>query len=306
MTTRFRETVPFALNGQRVDRVVSLLTGLARREVAELVANGGVTVEGRTVGSRSQRIFEGDELEVTVPTVSPIALEPEPALRVPAVYTDSSVIVVDKPAGLVVHPGSGNRSGTLVNALLAEYPDIAGVGDPTRPGIVHRLDAGTSGLLAVARTAAAYESLVDQLRRRTVERRYLALTWGAFDANRGLVDAPVGRDRNHPTRMAVSAAGRPSRTRYEVQARYSEPAEVTLVECVLETGRTHQIRVHLAAIGHPVVGDATYGGDRPPLRPGRPYLHAYALAFDHPVERRRRRFESPLATDLEEFHAQLR
>jgi len=215
------------------------------------------------------------------------------------------VIVVDKPAGVVVHPGAGQRSGTLVQGLLARFPELADVGDPARPGIVHRLDKGTSGLLVVARTPPAHASLVAQLASRAVDRRYLALVWGRMEAGRGVVDGPVGRSSADPTRMAVSARGRPARTRYEVVQRFREPIELTLVECRLETGRTHQIRVHLAAIEHPVVGDARYGRGRPPFAMSRPFLHAARLAFDHPADGRRCQFHSPLPADLESIREAL-
>src|SRR5439155_23772111 len=174
--------------------------------------------------------------------------------------------VVDKPPDLVVHPGAGNAAGTMVAGLLARFPELAGVGEADRPGVVHRLDKGTSGLLVVARTPAAYESLVGQLSSRSVERRYRTLVWGWPEPTTGLVDAPIGRSRRDPTRMAVAAGGREARTGYETERRYHEPVEAALLECRLETGRTHQIRVHLAAIGHPVVGDARYRGARSSFR----------------------------------------
>jgi len=166
-----------------------------------------------------------------------------------------------------------------------------------RPGIVHRLDRDTSGLMVVARSPGAYVALVAALTAREIERRYVALAWGRFDAKRGTIDAPIGRSATRRTRMAVREAGRDARTGYEVLTQYGHPV-CALVECRLETGRTHQIRVHLAAIGHPVVGDGTYGGDRNPLRPGRPFLHAHALAFAHPVTGRRLEFTDPLPPEL--------
>ena len=166
-----------------------------------------------------------------------------------------------------------------------------------RPGIVHRLDRDTSGLMVVARSPRAYEALVAALAAREIERRYLALAWGRFDSKRGTIDAPIGRSATRRTRMAVREAGKDARTAYEVLDQYEHPV-CALVECRLETGRTHQIRVHLAAIGHPVVGDGTYGGDRNPLRPGRPFLHAHALAFAHPVTGRRLEFTDALPPEL--------
>ena len=301
------ETIPAALAGERVDRVVALLTGLPRSEVSALIARGAVRIGGQPVATRSRRVETGDVVEVDVPEpVVPAAPAADPSIDVPVVWADADLVVVDKPAGLVVHPGHGRPAGTLVNGLLARFPDMAAAGEPTRPGIVHRLDAGTSGLLVAARTPGAYAALVAQLAARSVDRRYLALAWGRFDAPAGVVDAPIGRAGADPTRMAVSARGREARTAYEVVSRYTEPVEVTLLECRLETGRTHQIRVHLAAIDHPVVGDARYRGARASLPLARPFLHAARLAFEHPRTGERVEFESPLPADLAEVQARLR
>jgi 23S rRNA pseudouridine1911/1915/1917 synthase len=300
------EIVPAALAGERVDRVVAMLTDLPRAEVASLIAGGGVRVGGKTVTTRSRRVREGDRLEVDVPErAASVGAAPDPSVVVPIVYEDESVIVVDKPAGLVVHPGAGHTTGTLVQGLLATHPELAalpagGAGEADRPGIVHRLDAGTSGLLVVARTVDAYHSLVAQLSGRTVTRQYRALVLGVVQANAGEIDAPIGRADGDPTRMAVATAGREARTRYEVVARYSAPVPVSELVCRLETGRTHQIRVHLAAIGHPVVGDARYGGARPAFALARPFLHAERLAFLHPTSGEVVTFESPLPADLAE------
>ncbi|HET9442589.1 MAG TPA: RluA family pseudouridine synthase [Acidimicrobiales bacterium] len=298
------ETIPAALAGERVDRVVSMLTGLPRAEVAALVSAGAVRVGGGTVGKASRRLAEGEVVEVDLPVPSGGAvLAPDPDVAFRVVHADDDVIVVDKPAGVVVHPGAGHDRGTLVQGLLARFPELAdlpaaGAGEGDRPGIVHRLDAGTSGLLVVARSPRAYRALVDQLGGRTVERRYRALVLGTVGADRGVVDAPVGRSDSDPTRMTVAAAGREARTRYEVVRRFREPVPTTELACRLETGRTHQIRVHLAAIGHPVVGDVRYGGARPALAMGRPFLHAGRLAFTHPGTGERVAFDSPLPDDL--------
>jgi 23S rRNA pseudouridine1911/1915/1917 synthase len=292
--------VPAALDGERVDRVVAMLSGLARADVADLVAAGAVRIGGQVVPKPSRKVAEGDELEVDLPDAveEPVAV-PEPEVDVPVVFEDDHVVVVDKPQELIVHPGAGNPTGTLVGGLLARYPEIAAVGEADRPGIVHRLDRGTSGLLAVARTQAAYESLVGQLSSRTVERVYLSVVWGHPTPPTGVVDAPIGRSRRDPTRMTVSTTGREARTRYEVREVFTEPVEAALVECRLETGRTHQIRVHLAAIGHPVVGDPRYKGMRTSFTLGRPFLHAHRLSFDHPATGERVSFESPLPGDLQ-------
>lgn len=297
-----RETIPAALAGERVDRVVSMLTGLPRTTAAQLVAQGAVRVDAGPVVLRSHRVEEGNLLEIDVPPHRPRALPAgDASLGLSVVYADDQVVVVDKPAGLVVHPGAGHLDGTLVNALLARYPELADTGDPERPGIVHRLDRGTSGLLAVARTPEAYACLVAQLASRSVERCYRALAWGHVDADSGLVDAPVGRSRRDPTRMAVSRRGKEARTAYSVLTRYESPVAATLLECRLETGRTHQVRVHLAAIGHPLVGDGRYGGARSTLVLGRPFLHAHRLAFDHPSSGERMEWSSPLPPELSEL-----
>ncbi|CAA9268832.1 MAG: Ribosomal large subunit pseudouridine synthase D [uncultured Acidimicrobiales bacterium] len=300
------EAIPPALDGERVDRVVSLVTGLPRGEAAELVDRGDVQINGSTVTNRSKKLRSGERLEILVPVATgPMRPAADPSVPVPVVHVDDDIVVVDKPAGLVVHPGAGNDTGTLVNGLLAQFPDLAGTGQPERPGIVHRLDAGTSGLLVVARTAEAHTLLVAQMAARTVERVYLALVLGTVEPDNGVVDAPIGRSGRDPTRMAVVASGREARTRYTVLTRRLHPVATTEVECRLETGRTHQIRVHLAAIGHPVVGDTRYGGERPAVPLARPYLHAHRLSFDHPATGERVTFSSPLPADLVDQRAQL-
>ena len=292
--------VPAALAGERVDRAVALLTGWSRAEVQSLVTAGAIVVGGRAVG-KSHRLAAGDVVELLgapVPAEPPGPEDVELELR----YVDDDVVVVNKPAGLVVHPGPGHRHGTLVQGLLARFPEIERVGDPARPGIVHRLDRDTSGLLVVARSPRAYESLVAALAAREVEREYLALVGGIPEAPRGAIDAPIGRSATRRTRMAVRDAGRPARTGFETVAGWPD-ADVALLRCRLETGRTHQIRVHLAAIGHPVVGDEAYGG-RPgvgPRRLPRPFLHAARLAFPHPAGSGRRELEEPLPADLARF-----
>jgi 23S rRNA pseudouridine1911/1915/1917 synthase len=287
--------VPGSLAGERVDRAVALLTGWSRSDVTDLIDAGAVRIAGRAV-AKSRRLAEGEEIEVEGEPKADAPPAPEP-VDFPVVHEDGDVVVVVKPAGLVVHPGAGHREGTLAGGLLHRWPEIAAVGDPMRPGIVHRLDRDTSGLMVVARSAPAYEGLVAALAARAVERRYLALAWGRFDTRRGTIDAPIGRSATRRTRMAVREVGKEARTGYEVLRQYEHPV-CALVECRLETGRTHQIRVHLAAIGHPVVGDGTYGGDRHPLRPGRPFLHAHTLAFAHPLTGRRLEFTDPLPPEL--------
>lgn len=287
--------IPDALHGERVDRAVAFLTGYSRADVQALIEQGLVRVGGNPV-VKSRKLVAGDRVEVLGEPEPPGTPQPEP-MDLHVVAADDHIIVLDKPAGLVVHPGAGHESGTLVSGLLDRFPEIADVGDPMRPGIVHRLDRDTSGLMVVARRAPAYDALVAMLSARDVERRYLALAWGRFDATRGVIDAPIGRSVRQPTRMAVRDAGREARTGYAVLGTADTP-EVSLVECRLETGRTHQIRVHLSAVGHPVVGDATYGGARDGIRLDRPFLHAATLAFSHPVDGTPQRFESPLPSEL--------
>lgn len=275
------EEIPSALDGERLDRVVALVAEISRSEAAAVIAAGGVQVDGVVATTGKVRLRVGQVVGVepsTIPRPEPPRADPTIPLAV--VFEDEHVVVVDKAPGLVVHPGAGNADGTLVNAILARYPEVAGVGDPMRPGIVHRLDVGTSGLLVVARTAAAYSALVEMLSQHDVERVYTALVWGRPDVVTGTIDAPIGRDPRDPLRMAVVASGKEARTHYRVD---EELGDVSLLTCRLETGRTHQIRVHLAAVGHPVVGDATYGGQRARLRLDRPFLHAGELHFRHPI-----------------------
>ncbi len=300
------EAVPAALAGERLDRIVALLADISRSAAAAAVSAGGVRVDGGVASSGKVRLAEGVVVEVD-PSAIPRAALPsgDPAVEFAIVHVDADVIVVDKPPGLVVHPGAGNPEHTLVNGLLHRFPELAVVGDPTRPGIVHRLDAGSSGLLVVARTTAAAEALVAQFAAHAAGRRYDAVVWGHPDAPHGIIDAPIGRDPSDPLKMAVVVDGKRARTEYRVTARYVAPAELARLTCTLETGRTHQIRVHLAAVGHPLVGDPTYGERRTTLALTRPFLHAAELAFDHPATGRRLTFTSPLPADLAAFIAEL-
>lgn len=306
--------VPAALAGVRLDRAVSLLADVPRSEAAGLVAAGAVRIGGVATADRSRRLREGERLSISLGRTGaspalPAAVPAAGPLEI--VLADDDVIVVDKPPGLVVHPGAGNREGTLVSALLVAYPELAGLpaagaGEPDRPGIVHRLDKDTSGLLVVARSVAAYRSLTAQLAARQVERRYLALVLGRVEAAAGVVDAPIGRSGRDPTRMAVSETGRRARSRYRVLERFSEPAQLSLLELSLETGRTHQLRVHLAAIGHPVLGDSRYGGARGSLPVPRQLLHAAELSFLHPTTGERVEASSELPADFSGVLGELR
>lgn len=300
------EEIPPALAGERLDRIVALVTDASRSDAAALVAAGGVEVDGVLTLSGKQRLQLGQRIDVDESMLPTIALpEADPSVSFTVVFDDEHVIVVDKPAGLVVHPGAGNPSGTLVNGLLVSYPEIAGIGESHRPGIVHRLDIGTSGLMVIARTARAYHSLVYALAQRDVERVYRTMVWGHLANPTGVIDAPIGRDHRDPMRMAVVVDGKSARTRYQVLDEYGTPTEASALECRLESGRTHQIRVHLAAIGHPVIGDGTYGGIRNGVTAPRPFLHAAELAFIHPTTGERLEFVSPLPDDLVAVEDQL-
>jgi 23S rRNA pseudouridine1911/1915/1917 synthase len=296
------ETIPAALAGDRLDRVVALLADISRAQSAALIGAGGVVVDGVVAASGKVRLEEGQNLAIDPALVPEKELpQADSTVSVEVVHVDDHLIVVNKPAGLVVHPGAGNPTGTLVNGLLALYPEIAAVGQPMRPGIVHRLDAGTTGLMVVARTNEAYEELVEALSLHEVQREYLAVAVGHFDAPSGVIDAAIGRDVRDVTKMAVRLDGKFARTHYEVVTTYDEPIAASLVRCVLETGRTHQIRVHMAAVGHPVLGDVVYGGVRAGAPFGRPALHAAVLSFAHPVTGETLEFEASLPADFAEL-----
>ncbi|HLW59924.1 MAG TPA: RluA family pseudouridine synthase [bacterium] len=263
--------------GRRLDVVVAArFPDYSRSRVGHLAGRGEILVDG-AARKPAFRLRPGQRVEVLAPPSDPLLVGPE-AIPLTVVYEDADVLVVDKPSGLTVHPAPGHPGGTLVNAVLARVPDLSGAGGALRPGIVHRLDKDTSGLLVVAKTALAYRSLVAQLRARAIARVYLALVRGTLRGEAGVIDAPVGRHPVHRTRMAVVPRGRPAVTRYRVRERFPE---ATLLECRLETGRTHQIRVHLLHIGHPILGDPVYGRARVPEMQ-RQALHAARLAFTHP------------------------
>jgi 23S rRNA pseudouridine1911/1915/1917 synthase len=304
----YAEVVPSALSGERIDRVVAMITGVSRTRVTEWLEQGLVLCNDDVITTRSRRVVEGDSVVINVdPDLGPAPLVAEPGIDIPIVYADDDVIVVNKPAGLVVHPGAGNATGTLVQAMLALYPEIASIGEPERPGVVHRLDKDTSGLMLMARSAEGYSELSAMLSAHEVERTYLTLVWGIPEAGSGLIDAPIGRSTREPTKMVVSAQGRDARTRYTVLETFEAPVPCALVECRLETGRTHQIRVHMAAIGHGVVGDDRYRGVRSVIETPRIFLHSAALEFDHPVRLDERlEFVAELPDDLAEVLDRLR
>ena len=291
------DLIPDALEGERLDRVVALIADVSRSTASAAIAGGLVTIDGRAA-VRSTRVRSGQQVVIDDSIASPAPVpEADPNVPVTLLHVDRDVIVIDKAAGQVVHPGAGHTHGTIVHGLLAEFPEIATIGEPFRPGVVHRLDKDTSGVFVVARSERGFESLSRQLRERTVHRRYLALVWGVPEAIRGIVDAPIGRATRDPTRMTVREDGKVARTTYTVEASWRSP-DLALVSCVLDTGRTHQIRVHLAAIGHPVVADNKYAGNREPMAIDRTALHASELGFVHPATDERVDFVSPVPADL--------
>jgi 23S rRNA pseudouridine1911/1915/1917 synthase len=311
--------VPASSAGERLDRFLAAAQkDLSRSRLQSLIRAGAVRVAGLPARA-SQRLRAGERVLVELPAPRRVALEPE-AIPLTVVFEDEHLLVVDKPAGLVVHPGAGVASGTLVHALLHHSPAIADVGGAGRPGIVHRLDKQTSGLMVVARSAAAYRALVEMLRAHTVRRRYLAIVWGVPPAATGTVEGAIGRDPRQRKRMAVvTRGGKPARTRWRVRERLAGAA---LLEVALDTGRTHQIRVHLAHLGFPVVGDPLYGGrgkaqlsrtvGERSLRLAvlealtRQALHATELEFPHPATGETMHFTSPPPADFAQALERLR
>ena len=314
-------TVPDDSDGVRLDRfLVSVLPQFSRSQIQRLIKDGFVKVSG--LGAKvNQPVKPGLIVTVDVPDPADPALQAE-ALDLPIVYQDRDIAVVDKPAGMVVHPAAGHASGTLVNALLHHIDDLSGIGGEKRPGIVHRLDRGTSGLMVIAKHDAAHEELSRQFREREIEKEYIALVWGEVMSGRR-IDTPIGRDPVNRKKMsAVKEAGGAG----HAKARRSREAvtrivgaehfgrTLTLAHVAIHTGRTHQIRVHLSAIGHPVVGDSLYGGVhrrvagdlRPVTHLDRPFLHAARLAFRHPIDGKRMEFRSELPDDLQRVVDELR
>jgi 23S rRNA pseudouridine1911/1915/1917 synthase len=287
---------------ERLDKfVASALTDLSRSYIQQLIDAGRVRVDG-VLRRAAFKVTPGEVITVDVPP--PVAVEARPeAIPLDIVYEDDDVIVLNKPAGMVVHPAPGHAGGTLVNALLFHAPEISIAGS-NRPGIVHRLDKETSGLMVVAKTDRARNSLVRQWQERSVRKGYVALASGVVEPNAGTIDAPIGRDPIHGQRMAAIAGGRPSITHFDIVERF---AASTLLDVTIETGRTHQIRVHLAFIGHPVVGDTLYNRSRRPREPAvsRQFLHAAHLGFALP-DGREVTFDAPLPPELAEVLVRLR
>jgi len=282
--------------GKRIDVFLAAETeALTRTHIQKLIAEGLASVNGGKVRA-SHKVKQGDLVRLEIPAPEGLELNPE-AIPLEIYFEDSDVVVINKPRGMVVHPAAGNYSGTLVNALLFHCRDLSGINGVTRPGIVHRLDKDTSGLIMVAKNDFAHLSLAQQLKDRLITRRYLALVHGQVREETGVIDAPIGRDPGNRQKMAVIQRNAKSAvTRYKMLQRYGQ---YTCLELKLETGRTHQIRVHLSFIGHPVVGDPKYGPARPHLGLTGQFLHAAALGFKHPRTGAYLEFEAPLPAELE-------
>lgn len=292
-----------ALAGQRLDRALAaLVPSLTRTRAHAAIEAGRVRVNGRL--AKPSLPLEPGMLVTLAPEAQPVPVDTSERVQavppLPIVYEDTDVLVVNKPAGVVVHPAAGHATGTLVDALRAYIPGLETDGDASRPGIVHRLDKDTSGLLVIAKTPSAHAALAAQMKEHRMVKRYLAMVEGELPVPEGIVEAPIGRDRRFRQRMAVvaeAAGGRASRTRFRVLGtRHGR----SLLELQLETGRTHQIRVHLAAVQHPVVGDRTYGRPQPP-QPPRQFLHAAHLEFAHPITGAWLSFDAPLPEELTAF-----
>ena len=302
----FTFTVPEADAGARLDAfLASHIEGWSRARLQRLIEDGDVLVNERAAKA-SYKLRANDEIEAELTALPTTSFLPE-NIPIEVVYEDDDLIVVNKPAGIVVHPGAGSKTGTLANALAFHFQDLSTAGGVARPGIVHRLDKDTSGLLVAAKTEQAHEHLAEQFRVREVFKSYVALVHGQVEKERGEIDEPIARDPRHRTRMAIVRGGRSALSIYRARERFNR---FTLLDVELKTGRTHQIRVHLAWIKHPVVGDETYGSGRdktvadPVIRSqigklGRQFLHAEKLGFNHPKSGKQLKFQSSLPNDLQ-------
>lgn len=286
-------------DGERVDRVIAFFSGLSRSKVSDLISKRLILRNGIPIKKGSEIAHTNDM--ISMPNLTDEVVEEiasDTSIDFGVVFEDDSVIVINKPSGLIVHPGSGIANGTLVNGLAAHFPDLRKIGDPIRLGLVHRLDKGTSGLLIVARTSEVLDNLKFQMQKRQVHRQYFAIVAGHVESDKGVVDAPLGRDPKNPLKRAVIQNGKYARTHYEIDQKFESPFKISTLSCRLETGRTHQIRVHLAAIGHPVLGDELYGGRTSFNISNRLALHAQMLTFTHPKTNNEMSFESPVPPEL--------
>lgn len=300
MSEQQYETVVFVAEhvGERLDKALAVrLTQLSRAQIQNLIRDGLVTVNDHAVKA-SYRVEGGERVAVQIPVQNAADVVPQPeAIALSVLYEDDHVAMIDKPAGMVVHPAFGHRSGTLVNAILGRWPQIAAIDGPERAGIVHRLDKETSGVIVIAKTTEALANLRAQFKARSVTKRYVALVEGMPDTPEGIIDAPIGRDPNQRKRMSVLRNGREAVTEYHVLEAY---ADHSLIEVFPKTGRTHQIRVHMAFIGHPVVGDTVYGRRKQRVKMKRHFLHAATITIAHPVTGEPVIVESPLPVALQD------
>ena len=297
--------IPAELDGVRLDKALSQTAEqLSRSFIQKLIGEGNVRINGEECTEKKQQVFAEDAVEVEIPEPAAIDVVPQD-IPLDIIHEDEDVIVVNKPAGMVVHPGAGNPDGTLVNALLFRYRDeLSSINGILRPGIVHRIDKDTSGLLMVARNDRAHEALSAQLAEHSIRRAYTAIVMDNIREDEGTVDKPIGRDPHNRLRNAiVSSGGKRAITHYRVLERFGR---FTLIEAVLETGRTHQIRVHMASIKHPLLGDALYGPEKNGVGAKRQMLHARTLGFTHPGSGQYMLFESPLPDDIREVLERLR
>ncbi len=315
---RIEITIPRGKEPERLDQFLTRqVSELTRTKVQELINTDGVKVDGKSI-KPSHKVRPGQLIELTVLTRPPLEIKPEP-IPLNVVWEDEWLVVIDKPAGMVVHPAAGNRTGTLVNALLAHYQELASAGDPDRPGLVHRLDKNTSGLLVICRKEPALSRMAELFRNHTVEREYHAITWWHMPKRKGVIDKPIGRDRHDRKKMQIRADGKVARTHWSLIEKFNFLCYLALK---LETGRTHQIRVHLLSEGHPVFGDPDYGGRNRQMgrltagqrrvaaeyfeKVDRQLLHARTLGFIHPITKKELRFESPLPEDFSSMLEELR
>ncbi|MFJ7648051.1 RluA family pseudouridine synthase [Lysinibacillus sp. NPDC097279] len=299
--TQVSYTIEEQQQGERIDKAISSIqTEWSRTQISNWITEGIVKVNGETVKAK-YKVKAGDVVEIIVPEAEPLDVIAE-NLALDIVYEDADVLVVNKPKGMVVHPAPGHMTGTLVNGLMYQCKDLSGINGVMRPGIVHRIDKDTSGLLMVAKNDVAHESLVDQLVNKTVTRKYTALVHGHIAHDKGTIDAPIGRDQKDRQKQAVVDKGKHAVTHFQVIERFGD---YTLVECRLETGRTHQIRVHMNYIGFPLVGDPKYG-PRKTIDFGGQVLHAGILGFNHPTTDEYMEFEAPLPVDYVQLLEELR
>ena len=292
-----------AFSGMRLDAYLREQTPFSRSRIVSLMEEGALLVNGETESKAARKTEEGMRLLLKIPEIRPVNIVPQD-IPLDILYQDADVVIVNKPSGMVVHPAAGNESGTLVNALLYHVHDLSGIGGEMRPGIVHRLDKDTSGLILIAKNDAAHTALSEQFKQRTMEKHYRAVAHGSFAKPEGLIDAPIGRHPVDRKKMAVVANGKPSRTEWHV---LEQLHGATYLDVHLLTGRTHQIRVHMLSVGHPLLGDKIYAPNlKTAVRVPRLMLHAYSLAFTHPTTGERLTFCAPLPAAFEETLQKLR